>query len=282
MRSSYLLTLLTLCALSLTLNSCITQATPPVSTTSNSNTLLPSLTNAQKLKIGKKIWQNESAGKTSGLTAWNTGEEFPSIGIGHFIWYPTNYNGPFTESFPAFITFTQSKSRTDIPVWLLSTPKCPWQSRATFQRDMQKPQLTSLRTFLASTVKLQTEFIMHKSRAALQKMLRTIPASEQTRISSNYANVASTPNGTYALIDYVNFKGEGINPKERYNGKGWGLLQVLQNMETTTSGQPAAREFAASAKRTLDRRISDSAKSRGETRWRAGWHNRCDTYAKPL
>ena len=147
---------------------------------------------------------------------------------------------------------------------------------------MQKARLSSLRTFLANSVTLQTDFIMYKSRAALQKMLRVAPASDHARIKSNYAKVASTANGAYALIDYVNFKGEGINAKERYKGQGWGLLQVLQGMNNVGSGQAAAREFSMSAKKMLDRRIANSNPSRGETRWRAGWHNRCNTYAKPL
>ena len=50
--------------------------------------------------IGKKIWLNESAGKVEGLTAWNQGENHASLGIGHFIWYPKNHEGPFQESFP--------------------------------------------------------------------------------------------------------------------------------------------------------------------------------------
>ena len=53
-------------------------------------------------------------------------------------------------------------------------------------------------------------------------------------------------------------------------------------MKNVPAGQPAAREFAASAKRALDRRIANSPPARGESRWRAGWHNRCDTYARPL
>ncbi|RYD29224.1 MAG: hypothetical protein EOP87_18635, partial [Verrucomicrobiaceae bacterium] len=46
------------------------------------------LSGAQKAAIGRKIWQNESGGTVNGLTAWNGGEGFPSLGIGHFIWYP--------------------------------------------------------------------------------------------------------------------------------------------------------------------------------------------------
>jgi hypothetical protein len=98
----------------------------------------------------------------------------------------------------------------------------------------------------------------------------------------NYQKVSTTANGTYALIDYVNFKGDGTNPSERYNNQGWGLMWVLIEMRDVSPGESAASEFAAAAKRCLDRRIKNSPKSRGEKRWREGWHNRCDTYAKPL
>ena len=101
-------------------------------------------------------------------------------------------------------------------------------------------------------------------------------------MADNYNKVATTTNGVYALIDYVNFKGEGTNPKERYNGQGWGLKQVLLEMKDVSSGQSAAREFANAAKRTLDRRISNSPPARGENRWRTGWHNRCEGYAQPF
>ena len=46
------------------------------------------LTDKQALEIGKRIWANECAGTISGLTSWNKGEAFPSLGIAHFIWYP--------------------------------------------------------------------------------------------------------------------------------------------------------------------------------------------------
>ena len=123
---------------------------------------------------------------------------------------------------------------------------------------------------------------MAKSRAALPKILAAAPPAERGRIQANYNKVATTANGTYALIDYVNFKGDGTNSSERYNGQGWGLLQVLQDMRDVRSGQPAAAEFAAAAKRRLDLRLKNSPPARGESRWRAGWHKRCQGYGNPL
>jgi hypothetical protein len=253
-----------------------------VAAPAQANASFPILSAASKRKIGKKIWQNESGGTVSGLTAWNKGEEFPSLGIGHFIWYPKNYRGPYTESFPAFIRYAQQRGAKSIPGWVLKTPSCPWLSRASFNAAKKGAHLTSLRNFLASNVELQTDFILAKSQAALAKMLAATPASQRGTIQQNYAKVATTANGAYALIDYVNFKGEGINPKERYKGQGWGMLQVLADMRPVASGQPAAKEFSASAKRMLDLRIRNSNPARGEDRWREGWHNRCDTYTRPL
>jgi hypothetical protein len=238
------------------------------------------LSAGQKAAIGRKIWQNECAGTVDGLTSWNAGEEFPSLGIGHFVWYPAGFNGPFTESWPQLIAFV--KQRGANPPAVASLPDCPWSSKQQFQAEFRGPQLTALRKWLAANVPLQTDFIIDRSRAALPKMLAAAPGSERKRIEGNYHKVASTAGGTYALIDYVNFKGDGINPAERYNGRGWGLMQVLGEMREVSGGPAAASEFAAAAKRVLDRRIANSPPARGEARWKAGWHNRCDTYARPL
>lgn len=269
--------LIPIAAASLALASCApSQAEPPVKPQQIQ------LSPAQVKKVGMKIWQNECAGKVAGLTTWNDGEEFPSLGIGHFIWYPEGYRGPFTESFPAFINFAKTQGAKDIPAWLLSTPHCPWQTQGAFRADINGKRLTELRSFLSNNIELQSAFIIQKSQAALPKILAAAPAQQRDRIASNYQLVSSTSNGTYALIDYVNFKGEGINPKERYKGQGWGLLQVLENMRPAKPGQDAARAFADSAKAMLDRRIANSPAARGEQRWQKGWHNRCETYARPL
>ena len=81
-------------------------------------------------------------------------------------------------------------------------------------------------------------------------------------------------------MDYVNFKGEGTNPAERYQGTGWGLLQVLQNMRGTPNAAQAPGEFALASRLTLDRRIQLAPKP--EAQWRAGWFSRCASYARGL
>jgi hypothetical protein len=238
------------------------------------------LTASQKAAVGRKIWQNESGGTVNGLTAWNVGEEFPSLGIGHFIWYPAGFNGRFKESWPEFIAFAKRNGAN--PPAIALRADAPWNSRAEFLREFKSAEMSGLRTWLASTVTLQTDFIIARSNAALPKMLAAAPASERAKIQANYRKVSASPQGTYALIDYVNFKGDGTNASEKYNGQGWGTLQVLGGMKDVPAGPAAATEFAASAKRALSRRIANSPPERGESRWREGWHNRCDTYGRPL
>jgi len=67
------------------------------------------LSHGDILRIGKRVWQNECNGTISGLTAWNQGEDFASLGIGHFIWYPKERRGPFDESFPKLVSFISKR-----------------------------------------------------------------------------------------------------------------------------------------------------------------------------
>ena len=228
------------------------------------------------MSLGRRIWQNECAGKQEGLVSWNAGEEFPSLGIGHFIWYPKGYRGPFEESWPSFVRFAQSRG-VQVPADLQGTP--PWSSRASFMADARNPRVNAMRAWLArpGIVKLQTEFIMARSRQALAVMMAA--SSQPRQVEARYHALSRTTGGMYALVDYVNFKGEGTNPEERYNGQGWGLLQVLENMRGQPQGNEACREFSRSSAEILSRRVANSPKARGEQRWLQGWINRCKTYA---
>jgi hypothetical protein len=232
------------------------------------------LTDAELERIGKRVWQNECSGSRDGLTSWNSGEDFASLGIGHFIWYPKGQDGPFEESFPKLAKFLSSRGVKTAP-WM--TGDCPWNSRADFQADFRSERMNELRDMLAGTVKLQSEFLADRMRGALPKMLDAADSNTRDRVKSNFQRMLSSGAGTFALIDYVNFKGEGTNPKERYEGQGWGLLQVLETMDSEGAA-PAA--FGRAAAQVLERRVKNSPTARNEAKWLAGWKNRVRAYGE--
>lgn len=239
------------------------------------------ISDAQALSAGKHLWKNECAGTVSGLTSWNAGEDFASLGIGHFIWYPPGRRGPFEESFPELIRFLASE-KVDLPTWVLGAGACPWNSRQEFLADQNGPRLTTLREVLAHTVAQQARFCANRLEAALPKIVAGAPESQRGRVREQFYRVASSPNGVYALVDYVNFKGEGVLSTERYQGLGWGLLQVLAGMKTDPSAGPgpsATADYAASASRALTQRVANAPVERRESRWLPGWKSRVASYS---
>lgn len=236
------------------------------------------LSEAEAGRIGRKIWQNECNGTIEGLTSWNEGENFASLGIGHFIWYPKGARGPFEESFPKAVDFISARG-AKLPQFLLAGRErsCPWRNRADFLQASPSAQMKQLRQFLADTVDIQARFMVQRLQEALPKMLAEAPASERARIQQNFEKVAAIAQGNYALVDYVNFKGEGVLASERYRGQGWGLLQVLEGMPERSSNS-ATKDFAQSAKVVLTRRVHNSPAERKESRWLPGWLNRINTY----
>ncbi len=230
-------------------------------------------------RIGELIFYNECAGDEALLTSWNRGEGFPSLGIGHFIWYPKGSTGPYKESFPELIRFMDAAG-VDIPGWLKKAIKsgAPWRSRDDFLSAQNSQQMQKLRSLLSQTRPVQTEFMIRRLHRSLPRMLATIPYSEQRHIQQQFERVAAVPMGYYALVDYVNFKGEGAHSTERYQGQGWGLLQVLQRMHTQEPGDHVLTEFADAALAVLTQRIQLAPPERHEERWLNGWTARINTY----
>ena len=231
--------------------------------------------------IGEKIFKNEAAGKKENLVYWNEGENFPSLGIGHFIWYKQGEPGIFEESFPQLVEFLKSKN-VKLPKIMAENKYSPWKSREELinlqTKKIPDSDIEELTNFLYDNKDLQVMFIFKRLEASLEKMMAV--SSNKENVRKQFYRVASSPNGLYPLIDYVNFKGEGINPNERYNGQGWGLLQVLENMKGTETGKTALTEFTNSAKFVLQRRVNNSDPSKNEKKWLQGWLNRCNTYAE--
>ena len=224
--------------------------------------------------LADKVWRNESGRDVDKILWWNRGEDFASLGIGHFIWYPPGVEGPFQESFPALLAF-MSFAGAPMPAWLRDDPDCPWLTREQFLDQRNGPKATELRRLLIDTVALQGAFMVARLEAALDAMLATASASAAALIESRFCALASIPAGRYALVDYVNFKGEGIKPEERYAGQGWGLKQVLEEMHGTS---PASVDFAQAAARVLERRVDNAPPGRREERWLPGWRRRVDSY----
>ena len=230
------------------------------------------------MAVSYRVWQNEAGGSSRGLTHWNVGEDFASLGIGHFIWYTEGKRGPFEETFPRLLAYMEERGVV-LPDWLKGQPACPWQDRAAFRRDLDGPKLEELRNLLTSTLDIQARFMADRLERALPAMLEAAPFARRNRVRARFGELLSQGQGLYALIDYVNFKGEGVSPTERYNGRGWGLLQVLLDMRGERTGASAVSEFSRAAKLVLTRRVRNSPPARGESRWLAIWRRRVRTYA---
>jgi hypothetical protein len=239
---------------------------------------LPQLNPQQMDWLGDRIFANECNRNFSCLTSWNEGEDFPSLGIGHFIWYSSQQNERFEETFPNLLAFYK-KHGYELPNWLetLESPDSPWQSREQFLADLDSQRMRQLRDFLGSTTELQVLFIVERLPDSKADLFRGLEPSQQNSVESSFYEVANsqTPYGMYALIDYVHFKGTGIALSERYQGEGWGLLQVLLELQGSAANLD---DFVTAATRVLERRVSNAPTQRNEQRWIAGWSSRLQTY----
>jgi len=246
---------------------------------------LPELSQQQWRWLGDRVFANECNRQPECLTSWNAGEEFPSLGIGHFIWYPAGSSGPFAETFPQLLDFLQQQGLS-IPSWLRQARNtgAPWISREEFQQHRESPRMLELRHFLLATQRPQAEFIIQRFYESIPGILAFFPAEERGRIRERLVAIGTQnpPQGLYALIDYVHFKGTGLKVGERYQGQGWGLVQVLAAMDANAAVNDALREFTTAAARVLRQRVANSAPGRQEQRWLDGWLVRLRTYYPDL
>lgn len=229
--------------------------------------------------IAEKVFRNEAGGSPFLSVVWNDREDFASLGIGHFIWYPAGRRGPYTETFPGLLDYAKAQG-VPLPSWLENRKEryAPWANREAFVRAQHDPQMQELRNFLMQTKNIQANYMAERLSRALPDMLATVHPQDRDRIMQNYKALEQTPRGLYPLLDYVNFKGEGTSQSERYNGQGWGLLQVLMTMRPSAPGPQALDEFANAAEAVLQRRIANSPAEREEAKWLPGWRNRINTY----
>ncbi len=229
--------------------------------------------------VAQRIFRNQASGNTKHLVRWNEQENLATLGIGQFIWYPAGKRGRYRETFPAYLAYVKANG-VALPTWLAQRPAQggPWPDTAAFQRAQSDQQMQELRNFMQKTLNLQANFMALQLRQTLPQRINQLPPDQRQKALRSYQTIMKTPGGLYPLLDYVQFQGDGANPAERYNGKGWGLLQVLQNMEQVQPGPSALAEFMRAADDTLVTRIANAPSERREARLLDGWLERVNTY----
>jgi len=239
----------------------------------------------EKQWIGDKIYQNECASKPDNLTYWGKGEDFPSFGIGHFIWYSNQSKGPFKETFPQMVAYVSQYQPP--PQWLsqLTPLHSPWKHKKQFDQAWSTSRLSSLRDWLLETRAYQAEFVVNQFNTRLNERLanQSYTDEQKKKLQQFVSRFLSFKEGRFALIDYVNFKGLG-NSQEHYQGEAWGLVSVFEELSAIDdplekfSDEKIMFLFVEAAKKRLKLRTQLAPKERKESRWLAGWYKRLDGY----
>lgn len=240
--------------------------------------------------IGKRIYANECASKPDNLIHWNDGENFPSLGIGHFIWYAKGRDEKFIETFPSLLNELAKKKPP--PDWLsdLPTMDAPWPNKKAFLAFKRSPQYQELLTWLLSTQPEQAKFISEQLFQRFNKFLKQADllnssTDQRRQIEQLFNKLMAFKQGRFALIDYVNFKGMGAKT-EAYQGEQWGLISVFKDMLLRHpeihqwQNLRVLQEFVVSAKNRLQNRVDLSPAERKEQRWLKGWFTRVESYLK--
>ena len=225
------------------------------------------------------IYMNECSGNEDNLLYWSVDEAFPSLGIGHFIWYPENARGPYRESFPNFLSFAEEIG-LEIPKWITDLPDrhAPWLTRDGFMDDLKSERMKELRAFLKNSRREQAHFILRRFQRTFPGILEEFGIEEQRSMLEKYDLLMGNSKGALAMADYVNFKGEGLRTDAHYDGIGWGLAQVLLEMEMPDNPGDVLHEFVLAAERVLKRRIEHAPRPEVEAKWLPGWKNRLTRY----
>jgi hypothetical protein len=250
---------------------------------------LPELTAADYQWIASRIAMNETGGIDRHLTHWGAGEDFPSFGIGHFIWFPAGVDAPFDESFPALVAYLEHNAVDEAPMpgWLKRQFveqgvdfDAPWADKQSFDEALESHVMLELRRWLSATAPQQARFIARNFDQRWNAL--ELPGREKRILTRLLQQLVETRQGLFAVIDYVNFKGLGTNPRERYDGHGWGLLQVLSDVAATREPDDESRElvrrFSEAAAGRLRNRVALSPPARNERRWLDGWIERVSQY----
>ncbi len=237
-------------------------------------------TKAEIHKIGRWVFFNETSGKMENMIFWNTHEEFPSLGIGHAIWHLQGHKRIHEEQFPALCQYLKDHG-IELPKWLEKALPlgAPWKTRQAFLKDEKRR--AELLELLCSTIDLQAQFMVDRFHAKILEILDVVPVEQRKKVARHIAMLEQTPLGTYALIDYLNFKGSGLNRLADGTPQYWGLLQVLMDIPENVNKETILKAFTISAAKVLTRRVQESGPEYKLIKFFHGWMKRISTYSDP-
>ncbi len=222
-------------------------------------------------KIARNLLYNETSCQGGYLTEWDkiSQEEFPSIGLPHTVWFPGKSKQIVDESFPRFWAFIKAKYRGTMRIPDLGPVgtegldvRAPWNSIKEFKSD---PRVAELNRFLQdpNVLKLQAEFAVRRGMESIYSILATNAMDPNKKMSQedlcqNFKDLISSDQGLLAMVDYANWKGEGIHWHEMTDNRRvrWGLKQALEKMGKPSSAAVVER-FAAATSAALKERSSD-------------------------
>ena len=131
----------------------------PVAESGSGSAVLPDLTRPRNRPTG---WGNRFSVTRHRLSCpvhWNQGEAFPSLGIGHFIWYPAGVVGLRRLSGADCLPEKTGCPAARLAEWA-GAAGCALADRAVFMESRQSLRVEQLREFLYETRGLQVRFIL--------------------------------------------------------------------------------------------------------------------------
>lgn len=120
--------------------------------------------------------------------------------------------------------------------------------------------------------------MIRRMELALPRILQSARPEDRDYVREQFYTLASTSQGVYALVDYINFKGEGVIKNPYFNGENWGLLEVLETMRLAPLDMNALQAFVWSANQVLTRHALIAPPNENALQWLGGWRNRLKTY----
>ena len=119
------------------------------------------LSKEQLLAVAEKIFQNETGGIRNNLVDWNDGENFPSLGIGHFTWFKASGGRKgFGDSLPDMVAYYKQQGIT-LPKLLSEFRYSPWSSKSELMAKKANgdKDIQELIAFFDNTRDIQVMFI---------------------------------------------------------------------------------------------------------------------------